>query len=273
VLVDAAPADSTAALLRAVTRALGRDVPGPQRAGDGADAGALLERLRVAAGDAWDTSEASAAGDASDVSDTRPGAPRLVLVDGLSAPVAHAVFGQLRDELWSLPYTWVVACADTDEAAFLRPPADAFFDTVVRLPPLPADAVRDLLRRRITEAELPADAVTTAVELADGNPRRALDAARRLALEPEGAPDLRRERAGRARALGALGRPAAMLMAELEASGGASASDPALLARLGWTRARAAQVLGLLADAGLVQPVDVRNGPGRPRRVYRPTAG
>jgi predicted ArsR family transcriptional regulator len=32
-------------------------------------------------------------------------------------------------------------------------------------------------------------------------------------------------------------------------------------------------VLGQLAAAGLVQPVDVRNGPGRPRRVYRPTAG
>jgi hypothetical protein len=41
-----------------------------------------------------------------------------------------------------------------------------------------------------------------------------------------------------------LGRPHAMAMAELEALGGASASDEEFLRRLGWTRPRASQVLG-----------------------------
>ncbi|MBA3350636.1 MAG: ATP-binding protein, partial [Actinobacteria bacterium] len=47
----------------------------------------------------------------------------VVLVDGLpSATDAHALFGRLRDELWRLPFTWVVATDDDDRAALLTPP-------------------------------------------------------------------------------------------------------------------------------------------------------
>lgn len=60
-------------------------------------------------------------------------------------------------------------------------------------------------------------------------------------------------------------------MAELEDLGGASASDAEFLRRLGWTRPRAAQVLGELADHGLVVATDERSANGRrPRRIYRP---
>jgi hypothetical protein len=198
------------------------------------------------------------------------GADAVVLVDNLPPALAHAVFGQLRDDLWQLPLAWVVVCADTDESAFLRPPADAFFDTVVRVPPLDADAMRDLLRRRATPQELDEGVLSSVIELAGGNPRAALDLARQLSVLDSSPARLHVHLAHRAQALAALGRPAAMLFAELQASGGASASDEALLARLGWTRARAAQVLDQLAGAGLIESTDVRNGPGRPRRVYRP---
>ena len=67
-----------------------------------------------------------------------------------------------------------------DEPAFLRPPADAFFDTTVRLQALSDDDMHDLLRRRATVEELSDEAVTEVVSLAAGVPRRAIDLARHL---------------------------------------------------------------------------------------------
>ncbi len=204
--------------------------------------------------------------------DVAEGAPAVLAVDGLSAAVAQTVFGQLRDELWRVPLTWLVACVEADEAAFLRPPADAFFDTTLRLPALSGDDIRDLLRRRATVAELRDDAVTEIVDLAGGSPRRAIDLARHLLLAPAEAGvgvTVRDRLLQREEAVARLGTPARMLLAELEASGGASASDERLLSRLGWTRARAAQVLGQLEREGLVEATDQQRASGRPRRVYR----
>ena len=66
-----------------------------------------------------------------------------------------------------------------------------------------------------------------------------------------------------------LGRPAAMLFAELMDLGPVSPSDKQLLERLGWTRARAAQVFKQLEQAGLVVVTDeAPDGPGRPRKLY-----
>jgi predicted ArsR family transcriptional regulator len=66
-----------------------------------------------------------------------------------------------------------------------------------------------------------------------------------------------------------VGRAAAMLVAEVESLGPVSASDERLLSRLGWTRERAAQVFKQLEEAGLVVFSELRDGPGRPRKVYR----
>jgi predicted transcriptional regulator len=73
----------------------------------------------------------------------------------------------------------------------------------------------------------------------------------------------------RQRALILAGRSAHMLAAELEALGGASASDERLLSRMGWTRARAVQVLGELEKAGLVTTSSVKAGQGRPKKIYK----
>ena len=73
----------------------------------------------------------------------------------------------------------------------------------------------------------------------------------------------------RVQALILAGRPAHMLSSELEALGGASASDDRLLSRMGWTRARAVQVLGELEKAGLVTTSSVKTGQGRPRKIYK----
>ena len=201
--------------------------------------------------------------------------PTVLAVDGLPPAVAQAVFGQLRDELWRAPLHWLVSCADVDEPAFLRPPADAFFDTTVRLPALPDEDVHELLRRRATVDELSDEAVKEVVALVAGVPRRAIDLARHLLLGPghgdagaDAVAAFRDRLIDREQAVERLSTPARMLLTELEAVGGASASDERLLTRLGWTRARAAQVLGELEREGLVEATDEPRASGRPRRVF-----
>ena len=113
------------------------------------------------------------------------------------------------------------------------------------------------------------------VSLAAGVPRRAIDLARHLLLAPgeaagaAGAVEAVRDRLlDREQIVERLGTPARMLLAELETVGGASASDERLLTRLGWTRARAAQVFGELERQGLVEATDEPRASGRPRRVF-----
>ena len=77
--------------------------------------------------------------------------PLLILDELASGEVAQALFGQLRDELWSLPATWVVAAETGEQAGYLRPPASAFFETVVTVEPLAESEAIDLLRRRTAD--------------------------------------------------------------------------------------------------------------------------
>jgi hypothetical protein len=241
------------------------------------DPAAFLAAAARAVGASESAGQVSAADLVATLSGLAPvqGGPRLLAVDGLAPAVAQAVFGQLRDELWRAPLTWVVSCPDVDEPAFLRPPADAFFDITVRLGALSDDDMHDLLRRRATVEELSDEAVTEVVSLAAGVPRRAIDLARHLLLAPgeaHGAMSsveaIRDRLLDREQIVERLGTPARMLLAELETVGGASASDERLLTRLGWTRARASQVFGELEREGLVEATAEPRASGRPRRVF-----
>ena len=191
----------------------------------------------------------------------------VVLVDcAHGARAAHDLFGRLRDELWQMQHRWVVAVEDSERSILLTPPADAFFDQVLSLG-MTAPELLELLRKRapaLPERLLRRIAEQTAT------PRAALQAARDALLSPA-ADDPLAATLWRQEAADALGRPYGMAMSELEALGGASASDEEFLRRLGWTRARASQVLGKLAEVQLVTASDEQTlGVGRPRRVFRP---
>jgi hypothetical protein len=193
----------------------------------------------------------------------------VIVVDDVDARAGHELFGRWRDELWELGIQWVV-CARPETAAVLaQPPADAFFERTVQVGPLGARAGADLLRRRHRISQ--ADALKIA-DAAQGNPRRMLDTARQHWVEDTPVKDVLATQARREETLHAIGRPAVMLARALRDSGGAaSASDPELLQRLGWTRPRVVQVMAQLEDAGLVTASTVKDGPGRPRKVYRLT--
>ncbi len=88
-VLEASALTDPRSFLAAAARSLGAGEPGGSASA--ADLVAVLSRLVTAQGE-----------------------PRLLAVDGLSPAVAQAVFGQLRDELWRAPLTWIVSCADVD---------------------------------------------------------------------------------------------------------------------------------------------------------------
>lgn len=199
-----------------------------------------------------------------------------LLVDDVGASVGNALFGRLRDELWQLPLAWVVA-ADLDQAAgLLRPPANAFFDTRVELTDLSSAERQKLLNLRARAAKRPLRAADVDLLASEGpgNPRQLIAAARNLAERP-GSPYSSQKliaaghkRLERAEAVA--GRPAAMLVTEMEGRGPVSASDAELLERLGWTRPRAAELLTALEKGGVVRSfTEASEGrTGRPRRLF-----
>lgn len=198
---------------------------------------------------------------------TDPSQRHVVLLDDADPRLANQLFGVLRDELWGLPVQWVVAVTPDDAPVLLRPPADAFFERRVELPPLTAAEAEELIALRLGHpVQVPAGQE-------EWTPRDALDLAR---LAPAEWSASVQEKARRDVEVAKLGRPATMLVAAMEELGPVSPSDDRLLARTGWTSSRASQVFRQLLDVGLVAYREVRGDrPGRPARLYelRPLRG
>jgi energy-coupling factor transporter ATP-binding protein EcfA2 len=231
------------------------------------DLDALLDELRGRVGVARpDPSVASPAQETLDALQGMPETRRWVaLVDCPERDVAHTLFGRLRDVVWQLPVTWVVAADGSAADAFRRPPADAFFDLVERLDGLDETQASELLIRRgvsRSEAEELSSSAAT-------SPRGVLDRARRSLLEHVAPDDIHRAELDFHRRLGQVSRAAALLAAELRGRGAVSASDGDLQRRMGWTRSRLTQVLKELEANGLATTTEAADGrAGRPRRMY-----
>ena len=199
--------------------------------------------------------------------------PTIVLVDAsASAEAVYGLFGRMRDVLWQQDHRWVVAIEQTDRATALKPPADAFFDTVAVLDPWSTnDLVNLLARRGDPDTPWPHDLLVGAATGANGSPREALRILSDALVhdrDPSALLDARGRLLDRA---SQLGRPAGMLMAELLDRGQASPSDEDLQVSLGVTRSRLTQLLrDLLAKELVTAESERADGPGRPRVVYRP---
>lgn len=250
--VNAAPADDAGSLLELVDRALGDDneredapVPGAPNTATGLlIAARRLHRVR----------------------------PAAILVDGLlDAQIAFDVFGRLRDELWAARHAWLVAVRPRDSGALRTPPADAFWGTVVEIPPLDFEEATALLRRGLDEEEYAH--VNLDRSIGGVFPRALIrDTEGRLAADDGVGTVLDGGELERRASL--LGRSESMAVAELLGLGRpASAHDPELLERLGWTRPYAQRVLSHLESAGLLRSMPERRGEraGRPRKLYEPS--
>lgn len=198
-------------------------------------------------------------------------ASMCILVDGpLPMPIVRELFGRLRDELWAGEHRWVLATSLLLSAAARLPPADAFWDRRVEIPPLRGEEVEELLRRGLDEHER-ADLMDAGWLPPKGPTPREVVREARAALEgtsltpPDEVARLRDRKAG-------LERVPSMVLAELEGLGRpAAANDPELLERLGYSRAYVARALAELERAGLVQSLPAASdGPGRPAKLYDP---
>ena len=161
--------------------------------------------------------------------------PTVVVLDDISAQAGHELFGRLRDVLWQAPITWLIA-ARSEDRGLLAAPADAFFEVVVYLGPLPTMLIREPPASRLGDdaGRVPVDALAGASR---GNPRRALELAREVVIDRHALANVLTEQAKREARASELGRAASMLLSEIEALGRAvSASDEELLQRMGWTR-------------------------------------
>lgn len=182
----------------------------------------------------------------------------VVVVDGLEPDTAWTLFGRFRDTLWEHRLRWLVTAQLSEHSTFLRPPADAFFTSVVELGPLSADHVRELLVRRTTGGDEDAADRLRALAARMGEsgrpmlPRTALVAAARMLVSgKESNAAFAAEVAQREQAR-AIGYSALRLFDALRDLKGASAGDDALIARLGMSRPRIVQLLKELEADGLV---------------------
>jgi energy-coupling factor transporter ATP-binding protein EcfA2 len=196
--------------------------------------------------------------------------PTIVLLDASAAAEAiYGIFGRMRDTIWQLPHRWLVAIDYGDRATALKPPADAFFDTVVKLEALSSSQLLTILQKR-TDELLPETLAQIAAD-ARGSPRVAIRTANDALVHDSDPASELFERARLLDAAAQLGRPQGMLMAELLDLGQASPSDKILLDRLALTRSRVSTLFQELLEAKLVEPAVTRSeGPGRPRKIYRP---
>ncbi|MBV9001057.1 MAG: hypothetical protein JO304_18500 [Solirubrobacterales bacterium] len=191
--------------------------------------------------------------------------PVCLMVDGIAPAVAHRVFGSLRNELWTLQgASWVVAGDSAAERLYLEPPADAFFERILRLGPFTdADAAKLL---RAHAPDLSAAQIRQAVAAAGGNPRRLLRAAGDLQA---GISPARAAADGLADEAAALAGPLARsVVVYLAAYGPAAASDAAMLRDIGASRQRASQLMHKLESAGLLETIE-QSQPGRRGRPPR----
>jgi hypothetical protein len=191
---------------------------------------------------------------------------RFILDNAEPDAVGYALFGGLRDRLWDTRHSFVVAADESDASAFLRPPADAFWEQVVTLTLNDVQAV-ELIERR---ADGDADWARALAEAVGPHPRRLIGAAQRIASGVEAPPSVAAAYRDRRERLGERSAMARRVFHELEDLGPMSPSDERLLRRIGASRPALDRALRELESEGLARSYFEPSGPGRPRRVYEP---
>jgi hypothetical protein len=194
----------------------------------------------------------------------------IVLLDGPIDPnISFDLFGRWRDDLFVLPINWVVLAHQERLAEYVTPPADVFFDAIISLDPFDAARAFEVLERRDV-GQLP-DTVTEALlRHFDGTPRHLIRLARAaLAADPSEAAQHAEKHA---EASQSLSRGAQRLLADMQGRGPVTATDAALLQRLGVTDRQMRRNLAELEAAGLAELLhSSSSSQGRPPATYRLT--
>lgn len=192
-----------------------------------------------------------------------------IFLDGLrNEEIGFDLFGRVRDELWAAGHAWLVAVTPQESARLRTPPADAFWASVVDIPPLGPAEVKELLLKGLDPEEQ--EKVRPSSPIAGVHPRELI---REIGRILEGDDDKVLPIGALTEEAARIGRSEAMTMTELIGLGRpASAGDEELLDRLGWSRAYTQRILSALEAAHLVRSIPEANPErsGRPRKLYVP---
>ena len=199
--------------------------------------------------------------------------PTIIIDNMNDTKLAHDLFGRQRDDLWEIPFKWVICGRLSRRTEYLTPPADAFFDTELILEPLDDSVAKSLLEARINStnstdvenAEKIRSHLYQIIRQGNGNPRQLLNEARSITLQEQsnkGADEHIFTYAA------TLTDTEESVLQYLQSRGPTSASDLEFQDYIDVTRERLTQVLRQLENNGLVFSFFDKSGAGRPRKYY-----
>lgn len=257
VYVDCSPWEEFEHVLAAIAAGLGGDTRNRPLYLDPADhrEDSLVGRIRV------DRPPIVTETDVADMASVGSAA-RVVMVDGLAPEHAFDLFGRFRDTLWQFPHRWIVTAEPVHLGDVLRPPATAFFETVVELAEMPPAQLQELLDRRARELSDAEDVDrlrrVAAFMGAEGQPPHQPGSAIAIALsslstdqaDVDHLLSLHFTNIDRADGIGDSAGEVFRALLEL---GRVHAGDERLLRRAGLSRARVVQLLKQLEEARLVR--------------------
>lgn len=198
----------------------------------------------------------------------------LFVLDDVPPALGRALFGALRDEVWTVEASWLVTCLTSDVGALLLPPVDAFFEVVIPLADSDPGFYLEMVSRRLdgepVSFSMEGSEWNDLFDMAGNHPRKLLDLVRAVVVDGESMQHLliRSDRLDHLQH--SLGPQLFALMEELDTYGPAGPSEEYLQRRMGLSRPRLAKLLHDLRDRGLVEETTApSDGPGRPRVLYR----
>jgi len=195
--------------------------------------------------------------------------PTIIIDNMNDTKLAHDLFGR-REDLWKIPFNWVICGRLSRRTEYLTPPVDAFFDTELILEPLDDSVAQSLLEVRIDPTNSASSKKILShsheiVKRGNGNPRQILNEARSIALQKQS--NLGTDEHVLANATKPSNTEEAVLQ-YLQYHGPTSASDVEFQDYMDVTRERLTQVLRKLEHKGLVFSFLDKSGAGRPRKCY-----
>ena len=175
-----------------------------------------------------------------------PGRPHWVLVDGADPEYIRVLFGRYRDSMWDIPLLWMVAC----RASAPPPPADSFFDRILRLGPWTETDIQKLIKSRVPRWDADRRNQVASI-LAPATPAQAMLALQALVSARNPATLLQSVADERQRAK-VLPERLHRLYEALNLAGPAHAGDTRLLDAVNVSRSRVAHGLNELEQTGIV---------------------
>jgi len=178
--------------------------------------------------------------------------------DKVDGNLIWSTFRGIRDMLWELRISIIITALPNQVSEITKPPLDHFFPYWIKLKPFDNNQIKELLKKRISDANVPVkisdDAIQLAVNRTQGNLRSIVEIFKNVFENGELPKIVEREH------IENVGLPYSTSLSDTERAvcnylvhnPHSSASSEDFVKKLGVSRSRLAQVLNSLKDQGLI---------------------